>query len=123
MEAILQVQRAWLHLEPIFAGSEDIRRQLPAEAGLFEGVNASFVRAMRELHATGNVAQATTRKGLLASFEVRGQQPSVWDPGDCNVPWCLAAHRPCPPTVRHWQPALHPAAAAQLLLMLFTPSP
>jgi len=70
VEAILQVQRAWMYLESIFGGSDDIRRQLPAESALFEGVNASFVRAMRELRGAGNVVAATTRKGLLAAFQV-----------------------------------------------------
>ena len=79
MEAILQVQRAWLYLENVFLGSDDIREQLPSEAALFEGVHASVVRARRELHATGNAMAATTRKGLLATFQARlraGSRPA-----------------------------------------------
>lgn len=70
VEAILQVQRAWLYLESIFTGSDDIRRQLPSEAALFDGVNASFSRGMRELRQAANVVVATTRPGVLASFQV-----------------------------------------------------
>lgn len=70
VEIILQVQRSWMYLENIFRGSEDIRKQLPSESTLFEGVNAIFVKAMRDLHSVGNVVAATTRKGLLAAFQV-----------------------------------------------------
>ena len=70
VEVILQVQRSWMYLENIFGASEDIRKQLPSETALFEGVDATFVRAMRELKAAGNVVAATTRKGLLAAFQV-----------------------------------------------------
>lgn len=73
LEAVTSVQRAWVYLESIFGGSEDIRRQLPAEAALFEGVDAQFTRAMRELRATGGVVAATTRKGLLPAFQARAR--------------------------------------------------
>lgn len=59
-----------MYLENIFVGSEDIRKQLPQESLLFDGVNAAFSAAMRELHAVGNVAAATTPPRVLAAFEV-----------------------------------------------------
>lgn len=78
LEAVTSVQRAWVYLESIFGGSEDIRRQLPAEAALFEGVDAQFTRAMRELRATGGVVAATTRKGLLPAFQARARDRRAW---------------------------------------------
>ena len=45
----MQVQRNWMYLENIFIGSEDIRKQLPQESVLFEGVHATFQQKMKEL--------------------------------------------------------------------------
>ena len=42
MELLLQVQRAWMYLESIFMTSEDIKRQLPKEAVLFDQVNEAY---------------------------------------------------------------------------------
>lgn len=67
----LQVQRNWMYLENIFIGSEDIRKQLPHESQMFDGVNQVFMRSMSQLHAVGNVIQATNADGVLATFQVR----------------------------------------------------
>lgn len=40
--AWFDVQRAWMHLESIFIGSEDIRSQLPEESKLFEKIDKDF---------------------------------------------------------------------------------
>jgi len=72
IELLLQVQRNWMYLENIFVGSEDIRKQLPAESALFEGVNVAFAAQMRELRAVGNVLAATTPPRVLAAFQVAG---------------------------------------------------
>jgi dynein heavy chain len=67
-EMMLQVQRQWRYLENIFAGtslfcsfcryfvlkhlfvgSEDIRRQLPAESNVFDKVNANWKAIMERL--------------------------------------------------------------------------
>lgn len=67
---VLQVQRNWMYLENIFIGSEDIRKQLPQESLMFEGVHHTFTHYMQKLHTAGNVVQATTAQGLLAAFQV-----------------------------------------------------
>ena len=38
----MQVQRTWLHLESIFIGSEDIKRQLPEDTERFNQIDAEF---------------------------------------------------------------------------------
>lgn len=48
-EMMLQVQRQWRYLENIFAGSEDIRRQLPAESNVFDKVNANWKIIMERI--------------------------------------------------------------------------
>lgn len=86
VEMVLQVQRAWMYLESIFVGSEDIRRQLPAESAMFEGVHAAFSAHMAELQRVGNVVAATTAPGVLAAFQVRPTGDACWR--------ALAATRP-----------------------------
>ena len=38
----LEVQRTWSHLESIFIGSEDIRKQLPDDSARFDGIDSDF---------------------------------------------------------------------------------
>jgi len=45
---IMGVQRKWMYLESIFVGSEDIRKQLPAESAMFDDVNANWKRTTKE---------------------------------------------------------------------------
>jgi hypothetical protein len=59
-----------MYLENIFVGSEDIRKQLPQESLMFDGVNQVFMQSMAQLHAVGNVIQATNAAGVLATFQV-----------------------------------------------------
>ena len=37
-----EVQRTWSHLESIFIGSEDIRRQLPEDSKRFDRIDEEF---------------------------------------------------------------------------------
>ncbi|GIM07381.1 hypothetical protein Vretimale_11536 [Volvox reticuliferus] len=69
IEIILQVQRQWMYLENIFIGSEDIRKQLPQESQMFDGVHNTFTRLMKQLYSTGNCQKACTAPGLLESFQ------------------------------------------------------
>lgn len=42
INAWFQVQLAWMHLESIFIGSEDIRSQLPEESKRFDKIDKDF---------------------------------------------------------------------------------
>jgi dynein heavy chain len=37
-----EVQRTWMHLESIFIGSEDIRKQLPEDSKRFDQIDRQF---------------------------------------------------------------------------------
>lgn len=37
-----EVQRTWSHLESIFVGSEDIRKQLPQDSVRFDNIDVAF---------------------------------------------------------------------------------
>jgi len=58
IEVILKVQLAWMYLENIFVGSEDIARQLPSETEIFNNINTRFIKVMQKMHATRNVLMA-----------------------------------------------------------------
>lgn len=57
-----------MYLENIFVGSEDIRKQLPAESVMFDDVNVSFKSSMMTLYKAKNVLQGTHTEGLLEKF-------------------------------------------------------
>ena len=65
IECILNVQRAWMYLENIFVGSEDIRKQLPAESKMFDGVNTTWKQVMKQLQQEGNVVRGCKIDGML----------------------------------------------------------
>uniref|UniRef100_UPI0035900BF2 dynein axonemal heavy chain 17-like n=1 Tax=Myxine glutinosa TaxID=7769 RepID=UPI0035900BF2 len=63
------VQRTWLHLESIFIGSEDIRRQLPEDSLRFDAIDADFKAMMAISVKTPKVLEATKKKGLFEDLE------------------------------------------------------
>ena len=65
LEMIRQVQQSWMYLENIFAGSEDIRRQLPNESAMFDSVNSNYKFVMERLAQDPNCQRATHVEGLL----------------------------------------------------------
>ena len=60
IDLVLKVQTAWMYLENIFVGSEDIRKQLPQESAMFDSVNKAFVREMLAMKNLSNVILACT---------------------------------------------------------------
>eukprot|EP00750_Incisomonas_marina_P005719 INCI14099.2.p1 GENE.INCI14099.2~~INCI14099.2.p1 ORF type:complete len:3630 (-),score=727.81 INCI14099.2:1911-12800(-) len=65
VEMILTVQRQWMYLESIFMGSEDIRKQLPSESILFDGVNDNWIAIMGGVFDQPNAVVATQKEGML----------------------------------------------------------
>ena len=51
------VQRTWSHLESIFIGSEDIRKQLPVDSQRFDDIDEEFKALMKEMSKTPNVVR------------------------------------------------------------------
>lgn len=64
------VQRTWSHLESIFIGSEDIRRQLPVDSKRFDDIDEEFKGLMKKNANTLNVVRATNVPGLSEKLEV-----------------------------------------------------
>jgi dynein heavy chain len=51
------VQRTWSHLESIFIGSEDIRKQLPIDSERFDDIDTEFKQLMVTMSKTPNVVK------------------------------------------------------------------
>ena len=51
------VQRTWSHLESIFIGSDDIRKQLPVDSERFDDIDKEFKAMMKEMEKTPNVVK------------------------------------------------------------------
>jgi len=65
----LEVQRTWSHLESIFIGSEDIRKQLPEDSTRFDGIDSDFKALMAEAEKTPNVVVCCSKPGLYEELE------------------------------------------------------
>ncbi|MPC52197.1 Dynein beta chain, ciliary [Portunus trituberculatus] len=64
-----EVQRTWSHLESIFIGSDDIRRQLPEDSARFDQIDIDFKELVAEMVANPHVLKATNRTGLFPRLE------------------------------------------------------
>ena len=53
----LQVQRDWMYLENLFLGSNDVQKQLPKEAELFQGAHEVFCSITAAMQATPNALE------------------------------------------------------------------
>lgn len=62
----LWLQRAWLYLQPIFA-SEDIQRQLPAEAKRFAGADKTWRATMQAAKGSSAAASAAAAPSATAA--------------------------------------------------------
>ena len=65
VELLLQVQRQWMYLESIFMASEDIKKQLPSEANLFEQVNTDYIDVTEGIVANPIAVHACKKQGVL----------------------------------------------------------
>jgi dynein heavy chain len=71
------VQRTWSHLESIFIGSEDIRKQLPVDSQRFDDIDNEFKKLMVMMAKTANVVKATNVPGLAEELEIIQAQLSL----------------------------------------------
>merc|ERR1719506_267228 len=65
VECVQVVQRAWMYLENIFVGSEDIRPHLPQESVWFDEVNSNFTEVMQTIYVDRKAVEACRYAGML----------------------------------------------------------
>ncbi|XP_018352750.1 PREDICTED: dynein heavy chain 9, axonemal-like [Trachymyrmex septentrionalis] len=75
--AWFRVQRAWMHLESIFIGSEDIRSQLPEESKRFEKIDKDFKDLLKEMLSNLNIIKSTNKPKLLDRLEELERQLNI----------------------------------------------
>lgn len=66
---LADIQRKWAYLEPLFIGSEEVRRELPEAAERFVKVDGEVRKNLAEMHATGNAKNACNRPGLYDEMD------------------------------------------------------
>ncbi|KAJ0395717.1 hypothetical protein P43SY_006365 [Pythium insidiosum] len=71
MAVLNEIQRAWSYLEPLFIGSEEVKRELPEQAAAFQDVDAQVratLRLMWSQQNCGNVLLASQLPDLLRTL-------------------------------------------------------
>jgi len=64
-----EIQRTWSYLEPLFIGSEEVKRELPEDAKRFEGIDFNVKKELKICWETKNVDKSCNQAGLLAKLE------------------------------------------------------
>jgi dynein heavy chain len=63
------IQRSWSYLEPLFIGSEEVKKELPEDAERFAGLDADVKRILKEMWSTKLVKPACNKRGLLTDLQ------------------------------------------------------
>merc|ERR1740138_430013 len=58
---LTEIQRTWSYLEPLFIGSDEVKRELPDDAAKFKEIDTTVRNMLREARDTGNVKQACNK--------------------------------------------------------------
>lgn len=66
---LAEIQRNWSYLEPLFIGSDEVRRELPDDAQRFEGIDRDVKAILRAADSTRNVKDACNKDGLFKELE------------------------------------------------------
>lgn len=68
------IQRTWSYLEPLFIGSEEVKRELPVDAVRFAGIDVDVKKVLKDAWEIKNVRTSCNADGLLKHLEKIGQQ-------------------------------------------------
>ena len=74
MGCLADIQRVWSYLEPLFVGSDEVRRELPTDAKRFEEIHTSVKTILRAAAGTQNVKSACNRPGMQSELDHIGKQ-------------------------------------------------
>ncbi|ORX39193.1 dynein heavy chain, N-terminal region 1-domain-containing protein [Kockovaella imperatae] len=65
----IDVQRQWVYLEGIFAGSADIKHLLPVESSRFQNINTEFLTVMKKVNKSPFVLDILNIPGIQKNLE------------------------------------------------------
>jgi dynein heavy chain len=71
---LIEIQRTWSYLEPLFIGSEEVRRELPDDAKIFEEVDSDVRSILLKSWKMRNVKNACNVAGLFSKLESIGEK-------------------------------------------------
>jgi len=69
-----EIQRTWSYLEPLFVGSDEVKRELPEDAARFAKIDMEVKTILKIAGKTGGVLDSCNRSGLLAKLEHLSEQ-------------------------------------------------
>jgi dynein heavy chain len=64
-----EIQRTWSYLEPLFIGSDEVKRELPEDAKRFEGIDINVKNELKTCWEMKNVDRSCNQTGLLHRLE------------------------------------------------------
>lgn len=67
--SLTEIQRKWSYLEPLFIGSDEVRKELPAEATRFERIDEGVKIVLKDAGAAKLVNPACNKPGLYKELE------------------------------------------------------
>uniref|UniRef100_A0A7S2QUS9 Uncharacterized protein n=1 Tax=Triparma pacifica TaxID=91992 RepID=A0A7S2QUS9_9STRA len=68
-QILSELQRMWSYLEPLFIGSDEVKKELPADAKRFASIDAQVRQILKKCFSIKNVKEACTQSGLLNKLE------------------------------------------------------
>lgn len=64
-----EIQRTWSYLEPLFVGSEEVKRELPEDAKRFEGIDINVKHELKTAWGIKNINESCNQDKLLSRLE------------------------------------------------------
>lgn len=72
-----EIQRTWSYLEPLFIGSEEVKRELPEDAKRFEGIDSNVKSELKKCWEMKNINTSCNQDGLLKRLESIQEQLEI----------------------------------------------
>jgi dynein heavy chain len=74
---LTEIQRTWSYLEPLFIGSDEVKKELPETAERFAGIDVDVKKMLKKAWATRRIKAACNEPGLLGSLESTQSQLDI----------------------------------------------
>ena len=72
-----EIQRTWSYLEPLFIGSEEVKKELPEDAVRFAGTDNTFKDTLKSTYKILNIRKSSDEPGLIKTLETCLEQLNV----------------------------------------------
>ena len=71
------IQRTWSYLEPLFIGSDEVKRELPEDAKRFQGIDNNVKKELKQCWHMKNVDESCNQEGLVKRMETILEQLEI----------------------------------------------